>query len=57
MIGSALRIGQDYERPIVILLILDESRWFGEGNNDDRNPAPGKFIFERFHLAEVSLAR
>ena len=56
-VGDALRVSQNSERPVMILLILDEPRRLGEGNHDNRNPTPGKCIFARFHLAEVSLAR
>ena len=41
----------------MVLLILRKPFEFGEGDHDDRNPAGIELIFNRFHLAEVGLAR
>ena len=41
----------------MMLLIRQQPLRRGKRDNDYRRPAPIEFTFERFHLAEVMLAR
>jgi hypothetical protein len=56
-IPNPLGIGKDRERPLMMFLIGNQFGRLGERNNGYGDAAPVKFIFERFHLAEVGLAR
>jgi hypothetical protein len=40
-----------------MFLVRPELRWLGERNHHDRDTAAIEFIFERFHLTKVVLAR
>jgi hypothetical protein len=43
LVGNALGIGQDRERPMVIVLVTDKLGRLGKRNNDNRNAATAEF--------------
>jgi len=38
-----MRVGQDWKRPLVLLLIVDKLCRFSKGNHHQRNSAPFEF--------------
>lgn len=57
LVDGAIRVSKERKRPVVMVLISPELRWLGERNHHDRDTAAIEFIFARFHLTEVVLAR